>query len=88
MAKKTTKDDSAPATKKDVELLMREFGKLYEYIDKKVEASKTDIITDVIHQVKILEENLRDDFRAYHEQLSDHGVRIKALEHYTGLAKA
>lgn len=71
----TPHDDSAPATKLDVKLLMTEMGRIYEAIDK-------------LHfHFDVSIENLRHDFiGTTNDKFVDVRRRLDALEHHTGLA--
>jgi hypothetical protein len=82
-------DENAPATKKDVQLLMEEIGKLYvanerwkdEILDKN-EAWKDEIV----HEFKVVAEDLRHDLLGVHkDKIENHEDRLVRLERHVGV---
>jgi hypothetical protein len=80
-----TKDDKAPATKKDIRLLMQQMAAFYEKMERRNEQWKLEIIGEF----HIVVGQLRHDFKgAFGDKLAQHEDRIVRLERHTGLLAA
>lgn len=76
-----TTDPTAPATKQDITLLMREIGRLYDANER----WKQEILLHFDTAV----EQFRHDLRSINiEKIQDHDNRIVRLELHTGLRRA
>ena len=86
------KDDQAPATKKDIQLLMGQIATFYD----KTESWKEEILEankqwkqEIIGEFHIVVGQLRHDFKgAFGDKLAQHEDRIVRLERHTGLLAA
>ncbi len=95
-----TRDDTAPATKQDIRLLMDEIGKLYAANERWKDelADRTESWTvemsermeawkgEVKEHFDVVAENIRHDFRgAFSDKLDQHEGRLLRLERQAGL---
>jgi hypothetical protein len=78
-------DENAPATKKDVQLLMQEMGKLYEKISKLYVANER-WKEEIVHEFKVVAENIRHDMIGIHkDKIANHEDRLVRLEQHMGV---
>jgi hypothetical protein len=84
-----TKDqDSSPASKEDIALLMEQMGSYYDRTERRIveleetlEARMERSKEETIHEFKVVAEDIRHDFRgAFHDKLEQHDERIVRLE--------
>jgi hypothetical protein len=70
-------DENAPATKKDVQLLMQEIGKLYAACDGWKD--------EILHEFRIVVEDMRHDMIGTHkDRIGSHEDRLLRLERHAG----
>lgn len=80
-----TKNDQAPATKKDIRLLMRQIADYYD----KTEKHNAEWKQEIIGEFHIVVGQLRHDFKgAFGDKLAQYEDRIVRLERHTGLLAA
>ncbi len=98
------KDDKAPATKKDIRLLMRQMAAYYDKTEKRIVESRSSLEEnlderidrrmerwkkEIVGEFHIFAGQLRHDFKgAFADRLQQHDERISRLERHTGLLAA
>ncbi|MEK7136660.1 MAG: hypothetical protein AAB853_00075 [Patescibacteria group bacterium] len=84
------KDDAAPATKKDVSLLMRAIGRSYDANEKwkdEILGANEKWKDEIIGEFHIIVGQLRHDFKgAFADKLQQHENRIVRVERHLRLA--
>ena len=76
-------DDSALATKGDVKHIVKTELDVFERRFRT--EFKKELKDELVHEFKIIAEDLRSDFRAYGDVLMDHDRRLKTVEVRVGI---
>jgi hypothetical protein len=84
--------DDAPATKKDVQMLMEQMGKLYMQTDEKLNGMREEMIQwkqEIADHFDLALENIRHDllYGALSDKVTQHEDRIFILEKNAGFRR-
>jgi len=87
-----TNDKDTAASKEDIRGLMEQMGIYYARTEEQLAGMKEEMAEwkeDVIHQFKVIAEDLRHDLIGTHkDKVEDHEDRLFRLERHTGLRTA
>ena len=79
-------DDTSPATKQDIGLLMEEMGRMDQRIHNvevkmgTIEVKMDTLKDEIIHEFRVIDEKRQSQFEFFAESLLDHNGRIKVVE--------
>jgi hypothetical protein len=80
------KDSSAPATKRDIGLLMEQMGAYYDKTERRISGLQEEMKAwkkEIIHEFHVSVENIRHDLKgANKDRIEDHEHRISRLEQH------